>query len=158
MIHSTQPALTECYIISMMFIYHSYINIFLSPIAPPTVTNLTFNSTALTLTCTSTGSPATIVTWMKDGSPLTVDGTTYTLEQTVTGRSTSTYDNVLTISEGSGNIEGSYTCTVENILGSDSMTVQVRGKGVLYVHNFMCSFSTSSMKTLILHLMFVFEI
>ena len=88
----------------------------------------------LALTCTSTDSPATTVTWTKDGDTLTMDGdtltvngTTYSMTQTVTDRSASTYENVLTISSDSTSIVGDYTCTVSNALGSDSMDFTVRG-------------------------------
>ncbi len=61
---------------------------------------------------------------MKDGSPLVIDGTTYSMEQTVTGRSNSTYDNVLT----TGGV-GTYTCEVSNALGSSGqLAVNVSGE------------------------------
>ena len=81
----------------------------------------------LTLTCTSTGSPATTVTWTRDGGALTVDGTTYSMTQTVTDRRTSTYENVLSISFDAPSNVGDYTCTVSNALGSDSMDFTIRG-------------------------------
>ena len=64
---------------------------------------------------------------MKDGQPLTTDGSSYyTLTQTVTDRASSTYSNVLTVSEGApGGVAGTYTCTVTNELGSDSSEVTV---------------------------------
>ncbi len=58
---------------------------------------------------------------MKDGSPLVIDGTTYSMEQTVTGRSTSTYENVLTIVDV-GSDFGLYSCNVSNALGSSGLT------------------------------------
>ncbi len=96
--------------------------------APPSITRLTFDPDSITntLTCTSTGSPATTVTWMKDDSPLVIDGTTYSMEQNVTGRNTSTYDNVLTIVD-SGSSIGTYSCEVSNALGS-SGAVSIAGK------------------------------
>ena len=81
----------------------------------------------LALTCTSTDSLATTVTWTKDGDTLTVDGITYSMTQTVTDRRTSTYENVLNISSDATSIVGDYTCTVSNALGSDSMDFTVRG-------------------------------
>ena len=91
--------------------------------ATPIITNLTYQEESRTLTCVSTVSPATAVSWMKDGQPLTTDGSSYyTLTQTVTDRTTSTYSNVLTVNEGIG-IAGAYNCTVSNDLGSDSKTV-----------------------------------
>ena len=84
----------------------------------------------LALTCPSTGSPATTVTWTKDGATLTVDGATYSMTQTVTDRRTSTYENVLTISSDATSIVGDYTCTVSNALGSDSVNFTVRGNNM----------------------------
>ena len=64
---------------------------------------------------------------MRDGQPLIIDGSTYHLTQTITGRSSSTYSNVLTVSDPSG-VAGTYTCNVTNDLGSDSMQVVAVGK------------------------------
>ncbi len=99
-----------------------------SLLAPPSITSLTFDPDSITLTCTSTGSPATTVTWMKNGSPLVIDGTTYSMEQTVTGRNTSTYDNILTIANVSDDVVGNYTCTVGNALGNASAEEEVTGQ------------------------------
>ena len=96
--------------------------------AAPTISDLEFDAASRTLTCTSTGSPATTVTWTMDGDALTVDGTTYSMTQNVTDRSASTYENVLTIGSEVMNIVGNYTCTVSNALGSDSRTEITSGK------------------------------
>ena len=65
---------------------------------------------------------------MKDGQPFTTDGSSYyTLTQTVTDRTTSTYSNVLTVSNGTG-VAGTYNCTVTNDLGSDSKIRVALGK------------------------------
>ena len=95
---------------------------------PPIILDLTYQEENRTLTCVSTVSPATTVSWMKDGQPLTTDGSSYyTLTQTVTDRNTSTYSNVLTVHEGIG-VSGTYTCTVTNDLGSNSSTVVAPGE------------------------------
>ena len=67
---------------------------------------------------------------MKDGVLLTTDGSTgSTLTQTVTNRPSSTYSNVLTVSETvTGGVAGTYTCTVTNDLGSDVGEVVAVGK------------------------------
>ena len=95
----------------------------------PIITGLTLEPDSFTLTCTTTGSPATTVTWMKDGSPLDIDGTTYSMEQNVTVRANSTYDSVLTINDGNRNDLGTYSCEVQNALGTYGPTVvDVSGK------------------------------
>ena len=103
----------------------------LSSTDPPSITNLTYQEEDRNLTCVSTGSPATTVSWMKDGQPLTIDGSIYHLTQTVTDRSSSTYSNVLTVSETApSGVAGTYNCTVTNELGSDSSEVVADGKDI----------------------------
>ena len=96
----------------------------------PTISDLTYSDIHRTLTCESTGSPATTVSWVKDGLLLATDGSTgYTLTQTVTDRPSSTYSNVLTVSEtATGDVTGTYTCNVTNDLGSDTREVVAVGK------------------------------
>ena len=95
----------------------------------PTITSLTYQEEIRTLTCTSIGSPATTVSWVKDGVPLSIDGSTYQLTQTITDRVSSTYSNVLTVSETAPTgIAGTYTCTVSNDLGTDSSSVTAVGE------------------------------
>ena len=94
----------------------------------PTISNLTYQEENRTMTCVSTGSPATTVSWIKDGQNLiTDDSTDYTLTQTITNRVSSTYSNVLTVSEGVS-VAGTYNCTVTNDLGSDSDIVMAVGE------------------------------
>ena len=89
----------------------------------PSVTDLTFNGQSRTLTCTSTGGPATIVTWRKDGAAITLNAT-YQHKQIVTNTTTSTYQTVLTI-DPSVVIVGAYNCTVENARGRSSRIVVI---------------------------------
>ena len=100
----------------------------------PTITNLTYHegNDSHTLTCVSTGSPATTVCWTKDKAPLTSD---YTISQTVIDRSTSTYSNVLTVSPKGA--AGIYNCTVSNDLGSDSRVVEALGELSLHFSCFI---------------------
>ena len=92
----------------------------------PIITNLTYNDQSGTLTCTSTGGPATTVTWRRDGVVITLSATyhqTKSLVDPVTG----TYQMVLTI-DPSSDIGGTYSCTVENDRGNSSETVVVTGE------------------------------
>ena len=95
----------------------------------PNVTNLTFDDESRTLTCTSTGGPASTVTWRRDGVVITPNAThqqTKRLVDSVNG----TYQTVLTInsSVSQDDIVGTYNCTVENIRGESSETVVVPGE------------------------------
>ena len=108
------------------------------PAAPPTVVSSTTNdlefatgtsSSSSALTCTTAGSPPTTVSWIRDGQPLTIDGDTYQMTQTVINRASATFENVLTINQPLASIVGStFTCTVTNVLGSDTSDgLQVSG-------------------------------
>ena len=89
------------------------------------MTSLTYNNRSRTLTCTSTGGPATTVTWRRNGVVITLNAThqqTKTLVNSVKG----TYQTVLTIDssvEPSG-LVGNYSCTV----GISSKSIVVTGK------------------------------
>ena len=98
-------------------------------VGSPNVTGLTFDDQSRTLTCTSTGGPATTVTWRRDGVVITPSDThqqTKRLVDNVNG----TYQTVLTIdsSVGWSDIVGTYNCTVENDRGESSRTVVVPGE------------------------------
>ena len=74
-----------------------------------------------TLTCVSTGGPATTVTWTRDGVVATG-----VPSQTVVDQETSTYNNILTVT---GRLPGMYNCRVENDRGFDAEARTVTGKG-----------------------------
>ena len=88
--------------------------------AAPTITSFqrVRSATHFTLTCTSTNSPATDVTWMRDGYILPIDGVMNQFYQTVTSRRSSTYHNTLVVDDTTDNITGNYTCRVNNAFGS----------------------------------------
>ena len=89
------------------------------PPAPPNIAHLGFTH-GPNLTCISTGSPATTVTWMRDGQQLSLSDT-YIPIQTVTDRRLSTYNNILVIKAASSDIIGhTYSCTVINAFGTVS--------------------------------------
>ena len=76
-------------------------------------------SPQFTLTCISTGGPATTVTWTRDSVTVT-EGT----ETVLDNRETSQYTHTLTVT---GREEGDYTCTVANNKPSEAssqLTVQ----------------------------------
>ena len=105
------------------------------------ITSVIFKSesSSSTLTCNSTGSPPTTVTWivkdgqritMRDGDSETRNGINYHLKQTVTDRKHSTYSNVLSISSTSV-LVGNIVCTVSNVWTSDTKRIDVRGKFIV---------------------------
>ena len=77
-------------------------------------------SPQFTLTCISTGGPATNVTWTRDSVTVTV-GTETVLENTTTAL----YTHTLNVT---GRLGGLYTCTVANDRpSSDSASITVEG-------------------------------
>ena len=74
-----------------------------------------------TLTCTSTGGPATTVTWTLDGSQFLGGGSSQ-----ITDQSTATYSNTLTVT---GREPGSYQCSVSNVRTASAITQQLTVTG-----------------------------
>lgn len=98
--------------------------------ALPKVSSLqlvTDSNSALTLNCTSTGSPALTVVWRKDGG--LIDFSTYTTSQIIRNQLLSTYDNLLEIKANPSEITGTYSCTIHDSLGrnSEPAAIQVEG-------------------------------
>ena len=105
------------------------IDCFVITTVQPRISSLTYDGDNRTLTCVYTGSPATTVSWEKDGVPLSTDGSSYHMTQTVTDRASSTHSIVLTVSEmAPTGVAGSYICTVSNQTGSDQKNVTVIGR------------------------------
>ena len=91
--------------------------------------NFTLKSDSqFTLTCISTGGPATTVTWTRDSTTVT-EGTETVLNDPVTAQ----YTHTLTVT---GRLmTGLYTCTVINKVSHDSAQLNVQGElklGKLY--------------------------
>ena len=95
----------------------------------PIITSLTYNDQSRTLTCTSTGGPATNVTWRRDGVVITLNATHQQTKRVVDSVN-GTFQTVLTInsSVSQSDIVGTYNCTVTNAGGESSRTLIVRGK------------------------------
>ena len=98
----------------------------------PNVTGVTFDRESRTLTCTSTGGPATTVTWTKDGAVIT-PSTTHQQTQMIVDTVGAIYQNTLTIAQSvtGDNLYGLYSCIVENSRGSSR---DVYGKSSKSVH------------------------
>ena len=95
----------------------------------PNVTGLTYDDQSRNFTCTSTGGPATTVTWRRDGVVITLNAT-YHQTKSLVDPVTSTYQTVLNIDQSleQMNIAGTYSCTVENARGESLETVVVPGE------------------------------
>ena len=78
-----------------------------------------FDSDQLTLTCISTGGPATTVTWTRDSTTTVTEETETVLDNPVTAQ----YTHSLNVTAA-----GEYTCTVENNKpSSDSASITLGG-------------------------------
>ena len=117
---------------SCILFYHYFCFVYIHIHAGSTnITSLTFSDQSNSLTCTSTGGPATTVTWKRDGVVITPNAT-YQQTKRVVDLVTGTYQNVLTIdsSVAQSDIVGLYNCTVENDRGRSS-TMAVFGESIL---------------------------
>ena len=105
---------------------------FLGLVGAPNVTGLTFDRESRTLTCTSTGGPATTVTWTKDGAVITPN-TTHQQTQMIVDTVEGIYQNTLTIAQSVAerNIyDTRYNCMVENSRGKSNRTMYLYGKNM----------------------------
>ena len=110
----------------------------------PQITDLVLipGNSSSNLSCISTGSPPTTVTWrlrnedhliMRDGDVMSSNatGVVYQMTQIIRDRRAATYENILTIMEtfiSIHNFQG-HRCTVTNILGSSTpLSLEVNGK------------------------------
>ena len=122
------PLLFSQRLLNYQFLIWHYICLYICA-GSPDITSLTFDVRSTTLTCTSTGGPATTVTWRKDGIVITLN-TTHQQTKRLVDSVNGTYQTVLTIdpSVGFSGVVGTYNCTVENARGKSSVTVDVKGK------------------------------
>ena len=104
----------------------------------PNITDVTYNNQSRTLTCTSTGGPATTVTWRRDGVVITLNAT-YQQTKSVNDPVAGTYQTLLTINSSvdQSDILGPYSCTVKNDRGNSSETVVVPGETCLLSFSLM---------------------
>ena len=85
---------------------------------PDPTSDLNGDSPQFTLTCISTGGPATTVTWTRDSTTTVTEGTETVLDNPVMAR----YTHTLNVTAG-----GEYTCTVANSVSSDSADITLEG-------------------------------
>ena len=90
-----------------------------------------YNRTSQTITCTSTGGPATDVTWYKDNqaqiSMVYNERGIYEHSQIIINTITATYENRLRIVDKSSKVAGTYTCEVTNPRGSTNESLCIPG-------------------------------
>ncbi len=79
-----------------------------------------------TLNCITTGSPATTVTWTKDGTVLAASSS-YRMSQSLLNGVTATYYNYLEVLSGPYSVVGSYSCEVSNTIGRDRQNMTYNG-------------------------------
>lgn len=100
-------------------------------LALPRVSSLQLESnstSALTLNCTSTDSPAVTVVWRKDGLVLT-NLSTYAASQIMRDGLSATYDNLLDIIAEPSELAGTYSCIIHDSLGHNSEVAAIQVKG-----------------------------
>ena len=80
-----------------------------------------------TLTCTSTGGPATTVSWRRDGTMLSDDSTYSITSQVLKDPETASYNHTLAVT---GRLEGQYQCSVSNTrtVSGSSRSLTIAGK------------------------------
>ena len=130
---------TDCMSISSLFRHDFFIFLSFSLPAPPTIASLERTaeiSSVFTLSCVSTQSPATTVTWSRDGVSLSSDST-YRMAQILVNRAAATYHNQLSIDTGPYGTTGNYSCSVSNFLGSDSANIAINGQCVVIQKSFI---------------------
>ena len=84
-----------------------------------------------TVTCNSTGSPATKVIWTFNGKQMSSKSETglYKTSKKLVDRHTSSYVNTITIDGSLEDVVGVYSCRVENELGSSNVTTkEIKGE------------------------------
>ena len=88
-----------------------------------------YDRVSQTMTCTTSGGPATDVTWFKDNEKIimTSSGGLYEHSQVITNKTSATYENRLRIVDKSSKVAGTYTCEVSNPSGSTNKTLCIQG-------------------------------
>ena len=93
------------------------------------VTELTIDRESRTLTCTSTGGPATTVTWTKNGAMITPNAT-YQQTQMIVDSVEGIYQNTLIVAHSvtEHDLYALFNCMIENSRGSSNRSEFFYGK------------------------------
>ena len=96
-----------------------------------------YDRASQTITCTSTGGPATDVIWFKDNKRISIvsDEALYESSQIIIDTVNDTYENRLRIIDKSSKAAGTYTCEVSNPMGSRNECLYIQGnhKGIAII-------------------------
>ncbi len=98
----------------------------LNILGSPSILGLELIRDDMKLTCTSIGGPPTTVTWRKNGVIVTANDSLYQHSQIVLNTTTATYENIL-YSRSVEDLVGSFTCSIINSRGNDSMSISTNG-------------------------------
>ena len=91
--------------------------------------DIIYSTADQTLTCTSTGGPATTVVWRQNCVIMQESDSNYMQSQTVTNTQTATYVNTLRVVGANATFsDGVYTCSVSNSRGFASSSVGIGSK------------------------------
>ena len=100
---------------------------------PPVITGMGFSVSEppYTVTCNSTGSPATKVIWTFNGKQISTESETglYKTSKKLVDRHTSLYVSKITVDGSFEDVVGEYSCRVENELGASNVIAkEIKGE------------------------------
>ena len=105
---------------------HTFVHIILYAGSPSISDDISYSSDDQTLTCTSTGGPATTVIWRQNCVIIQESDSNYVQSQTVANTQTATYENTLRVVDANAVVsDGVYTYSVSNSRGSASSSVGI---------------------------------
>ena len=78
--------------------------------------------TTFTLNCSSVGSPATNVTWTKDGEVVIINDT-FEATQILHDGVMAIYSNLLKVYSEPSDVIGVYTCSIENLVSEPAVQI-----------------------------------
>ena len=98
------------------------------------VTNVSvqYDRTSQTITCTSTGGPATDVTWSKDNVNIRLSIGDHEHSQIIINTTSAIYENRLRIVDKSSEAAGNYTCSITNSRGSVNGSLYIQGITIMH--------------------------
>ena len=105
----------------------SFTNLLIPLAVPVVISFYVSQEPTYSLICISNNSAATVVTWKRNGDPITIDGVVFDSSQTVIDTQHSTYENRLIFLTYSVP-HGLYTCMIVNDFGSATSDYGINSK------------------------------